>query len=425
MRRATALFLVMTLLLALGGCVGSSNEKVTVYLLRPLDASEPIGSVEAEVRPYETPAKAAMRALIKPPQSADDLRSPYIDGVEVLSVDEAEGVVTVQLGEKYLEMDGVALAEAEGCTALTLCSIDGVNGVRLQVNGRPHPKGSRDVLGADVVVYEEIDGKSLEREITLYFCSSESGRLYTETRGVTMREGEPIERYVIDELAKGSSQNGYRELLPDGLELLDAVSDGGICSLNFSPEFRKLTEGRVDDELSALVSIANSIIASSTADAVRFLVDGEPLYSGEPLYECKGVDDPYSYAAFEVWLPSSDGAHVEPAKVVLPTDSMRGSDRILIDCLINGVDGSGFFAPLPSGTKILRTSSSQSNYYIDFSSELLENISETYSPDMALKSLLHTLCHNGYALRSLEIAVEGEHYVTISASTEDIHPDLR
>ncbi len=425
MRRATALFLVMTLLLALGGCVGSSNEKVTVYLLRPLDASEPVGSVETEVRPYETPAKAAMRALVKPPQSADDLRSPYIDGVEVLSVDEAEGIVTVQLGEKYLEMEGVALAEAESCTALTLCSIDGVSGVRLLVNGRPHPKSGRDVLGADAVVYEEIDGKSLEREITLYFCSSESERLYTEKRGVTMREGEPIERYVIDELIKGSSQNGYRELLPDGLELLDAVSDGGICSLNFSPEFRKLTEGRVDDELSALVSIANSIIASSTADAVRFLVDGEPLYSGGPLYECKGVDDPYSYAVFEVWLPSNDGAHVEPAKVVLPTDSMRGSDRILIDCLINGVDGLGFFAPLPKGTKILRASPSQSNYYIDFSAELVENISEGYSLDMALKSLAHTLCHNGYALHSLEIAVEGEHYVTISASTEDIHPDFR
>lgn len=425
MRRVIALLLASALLLALGSCIGNTNEKVTVYLLRPLDASQPIGSVEAEIKPHETPARAAMRALVDPPQNSDDLRSPYIGGVEVLSVDESEGVVTVTLGEKYLEMDGVSLAEAESCTALTLCAIDGVNGVRVLVNGRPHPHGSRDVLSADGIVHEEIDGKSLEREITLYFCSSDSGRLYTEKRGVTMREGEPIERYVIDELIKGSSQTGYRELLPDGLELLDAVRDGGVCSLNFSPEFRKLTEGRVDDELSALISIANSIIASSTADAVRFLVEGEPLYSGELLYECKGVDDPYSYAVFEVWLPSNDGVHVEPAKVVLPTDGVRGSDRLLIDCLINGPDGSGFFTPLPNGTRLLRTGSSQSNYYIDFSAELLENISETYSLDLALKSLVHTLYRNGYALHSLEIAVEGEHYGTVSASAEDIHPDFR
>lgn len=425
MRRFVSLLLLTAMLLALGGCIGGSGEKVTVYLMKPLDASQPVGSVEVEVKQRETPAKAAMRALVHPPQNSDDLRSPFADGVEVIAVEESDGVVTVRLSEKYLDMKGVALAEAESCTALTLCSIDGISGVELLVDGRPHPQGSKDVLSASGIVYEEIDGRSLEREITLYFCSSESGRLYTESRGVTMREGEPIERYVIDELIKGSSQSDYRKLLPSGLELLDAVRDGDICSLNFSAEFRELADGRVDDELNALISIANSIIASSSAEAVRFLVEGEPLYLGAPLYECGGADDPYSYAVFEVWLPSNDGEHVEPAKTVLPTDGMRGSDEMLIDCLINGPDGSGFFSPLPDGTRVLREVPSQDNYYIDFSAELVENISDAYPIDMALKCLVHTLYHNGYALRGLEVAVEGEDFRTVSANAEDIHPDFR
>ncbi len=425
MRRVLGMIFALALLLGLAACATVGKTTVTVYLLCPTDAAQPVGSAQAELRPGRTAVETAVMGLIHPPQNSDGLYSPFPSGVRLEGVEQEGGTVTLHLSGEYLALEGVALAEAEGCTALTLCGLDGVTGVRIMVDGAPHPLGRQGVLTADGVVTEEIGSASLEREITIYFPSEETGRLEPERRQVVLREGEAVEGYVIEELMKGPTQKGLVSPLPGDLELRDVAVEGEICSLSFSREFEELTKGSVSDELTALVSIANSVVASSPASGVRFLVEGEPLYGGTLLGECPELADPYSYTARTVWLPSHDGDFVEPVSVMLPADGGKTTDRLLVEYLIGGPDGSGFYSPLPRGVKINAMVCTSTYCHIDFSAELVENITDERAQRMALMSVANTLFYNGYARYGVEISVESEFIAQVTANADDIHPDFR
>lgn len=424
MRRAVSLLLAAALLI---GCAAGceTGETVSVWLLAPEDSGSGVQSVEAPVPEGEDAGLAAMRALIDPPDSAvaGGLESPFVEEVECEGVEYAGGTAIVRLSEAYLRMSGYELSEAEGCAALTMLEIPRVNGVRILVNGRPHPEGAQDVLSASDITYENPGEGSFERELTLYFRSDSTGRLAAETRGIVMPEGESVERYVIEELIKGPTQSGLSPVLPDTLELLEVDSGDSVCLLDFSGDFEEITEGSRSDEMFALAAIANSLAASSSVETVLFAEDGASLYGGASLGECRGEYGAPGYAEFTVYVPSNDGLHVEPVRAMLDVSGAYGLDRLLVEYLIGGLDGAGFDSALPPETRVERIRSNSTRCTINFADGFDDSINSAgESGRLMLAALAHTLSANGYGTSELEILADGEPFTVVSANAEDIAP---
>lgn len=423
--RFAALLLAFVLIFGLAACSEGGGTTATVYLLAPLGSADGAHTVEVTITvpEGEDAGEAAMRALIDPPERADGI-SPYIDGVKLESVTYYGGIATVNLSREYLEMKGYALAEAEGCAALTMLAVGRVSSVRFLVDGEPHPDGEQGFLSAGGIVSEDVGTQSLERELTLYFLSAETGRLAAERRGIVMREGEPVERYVLEELIKGPAQDGLERTLPENLEIHAIESETGACLVDFSEEFDEVSGGDRMSEHFALASIVNSLAASTAVETVFLSSDGESLYRGAALGECRGEIDPFNYASFELWLPSNDGEHVEPVSMLLGIAGAYSLDRLLIEYFIGGMDGAGFDAALPPDTRVLQLSCSSAHCYIDFSEELVQNSEDEASVRLALEALAHTLNANGYGSFGVEVSVDGDPYAFVKADAERIHPDF-
>ncbi len=84
------------------------------------------------------PVPALLERLLSAP-STPGLTSPFPPGTSLRSWQQRDALVTVDLSEAYGGLSGAALSQADGCIALTLCQLPGVDSVYLTVEGRPRP----------------------------------------------------------------------------------------------------------------------------------------------------------------------------------------------------------------------------------------------------------------------------------------------
>lgn len=90
---------------------------------------------------------ALIAALNSPPGDAV-LSNPLPEGAEILSYSLEGGLLTVEAGEAYAELEGLEKTLCDGCLALTLCAVDGVSSVAVEVAGEPvtPPLSPEDLL---------------------------------------------------------------------------------------------------------------------------------------------------------------------------------------------------------------------------------------------------------------------------------------
>jgi spore germination protein GerM len=89
---------------------------------------------------------ALERVLTEP--EMPEMRSAFPYGVEVISSELENGVVTVNLSSPYDTLRGFMLSEANACIVKTLTQFEEVNYVRLLVDGRNHPGQSSQLYSA-------------------------------------------------------------------------------------------------------------------------------------------------------------------------------------------------------------------------------------------------------------------------------------
>lgn len=78
---------------------------------------------------------ALIAALNSPPGDAV-LSNPLPEGAEILSYSLEGGLLTVEAGEAYAELEGHEKTLCDCCIALTLCSVEGVDAVAVDSLGR-------------------------------------------------------------------------------------------------------------------------------------------------------------------------------------------------------------------------------------------------------------------------------------------------
>ena len=78
---------------------------------------------------------ALIAALNSPPGDAV-LSNPLPEGAEILSYSLEGGLLTVEAGEAYAELEGLVKTLCDSCIALTLCSVEGVDAVAVDSLGR-------------------------------------------------------------------------------------------------------------------------------------------------------------------------------------------------------------------------------------------------------------------------------------------------
>jgi len=200
-------------------------------------------------------------------------------------------LVNNETAEVYFDESYGAVSDFEamicrGSLVWTLTELDFITNLRffvgdeelLLANNQPMGLCNREnvLIGIDLaVVVDE------EKEIVLYFIDGSGTRLAAESRVIEVDSNEPIEKFIIEELIKGTEAYGLTNAVPSDAGVRNVSTDESLCCyVNFTANFFGRYESGSAAEQLAVYSIVNSLTdpANNTnIKRVQILIEGDKI----------------------------------------------------------------------------------------------------------------------------------------------------
>ncbi len=236
--------------------------------------------------------KACILALTEGPET-QGLRAPIPEGTEIIGIAIKDKVAIVDFSDEFLHANGLEEVTNRLSVVNTLTEIDGIEKVRLHIDGEDMIGPSGMPLGDMEPAALNDDGTPTPEKMvtaTLYFSDSEAMYVVGEKRDVTVYEGETLESAVIRELIDGSRTDSLWSAIPEGTRLLSASTKNGLCTVNFSAEFVDNSPGGTASERMAIGSVVNTLTQLEGVQKVQFLIDGKK----REIYTHAIFDEPFT-----------------------------------------------------------------------------------------------------------------------------------
>lgn len=280
MRKALARLLTAAAVLALAfGCAPAQEEAQSGFKLWfPADPAQGKLSSALGTCPYtgEDPSIPGLLSalLAGPPEDELDMVPIIPEGTRLLSWSLENRVASVELSASYAELVGVDLTLADYCVTLTLAQLDGVDAVRITVNGGGQSYRDRHPLYPGDVLFSGAEEVPVEITAALYFRREGGDSLGYELRKFRLTEDKVPAKAVLAALIAGPEDKGLLPLLPAELAVRSAWTDEGTCTADLSAQLLDLPE---EDRKLALQSIVETLCSLDTVERVQILIEGELL----------------------------------------------------------------------------------------------------------------------------------------------------
>ena len=270
----------LIIITALFGCGKSKKSTVKLYF-----ANAEKTELKSEERTYDGNTSAGQKfledvvnELLKGPADSPLVRV-IPDGTKLLSLKESNGTVTLDFSAEYNSLAPSDELLARHSVAKTLFEIEGINKIKIFVNGTELLGANGDKVGEiskDSLVTTPTQNTTKYETVTLYFSDEAAMYLVPEARTAAVVDNS-IEKTVITELMKGPNDKSHHPTIPDGTKLLSVETKDGICFVNFSQEFISKHSGGSSGEYMTVYSIVNSLTELEHIQKVQFLIEGNKL----------------------------------------------------------------------------------------------------------------------------------------------------
>lgn len=413
MRRLLPLLLAAFLLLTGCGSDASQGESVTVYYLRDLAGSPSQSAVEPVSYPIlrnSDKVTAAIKQLLSKP-GADGLSSPFLTGTTLTSVKYEGEKIIIGLSEEYGSLTGADLAAADACAVLTLCGIEGISSVQINVDGTPHPGHQADYfITKEDIVTDDMSLLPVELQAVLYFSDGNTGYLLPEYKNIIVRENESIERFMVEELIKGPSADGLQRILHENTKILSIETKNRICYINFSSDFLKGFGDNRALEIQTLNSVTNSMCTIDGIEGVQFLVEGKQAYGNVVMRENPAVIGAYTdeFIDMQLYLNDTESRKLVPVPARIEAGGGFALERLIVEQMIRGIDGGGFLSVIPQGTMLIDIQNDRNTCILNFSKEFIENDSGKIDRDLMIQAIVYSLTTATDSIDNVQILVEGK-----------------
>ena len=286
-KKIRLVFVLMVLVLFGTGCTTKEESTEKEYEIYYLDRNENhIMSL-----PYETGTpKAEKDFLVKEllmqlgTQREEIEYKPVIVNFTVKDCIIRESQVTLNLSKEYEMIDFTKEVLVRAAIVKTLTQIEGVELVRIQVEGKDladtdgKPVGVMaadtfiDNTGEDMKKYEEVT-------LALYFANVTGDKLIKVNRTMRYNTNISLEKLVVEQLVSGPVGNkvkgdilAYPTLNPE-IKIISVNIKDGICYVNLNNTFLTLNSNVTAD--TAIYSLVNSLTELPGVLKVQLAVEGE------------------------------------------------------------------------------------------------------------------------------------------------------
>lgn len=240
-------------------------------------------SIEAEIREikYRDENRLPENVLIQLMNGPEDKKHKRLicRETKLLHMINEDGKVSVDLSSEFLGGDSAKNMQAVYSIVKSLCSINGIESVRVTVLGEGIPTTDGKTVGyltaSDINLSTDLN-TSETNVIYLYFTKKDSGKLYKTSRTVRVADQQPIEYYIVSGLIKGPTEKEYESVLDKKTGLISVDTEEDICFVNLSSSFIEKNGG--DKARFAVYAIVNSLTELNNINRVQFLIDGKKVH---------------------------------------------------------------------------------------------------------------------------------------------------
>lgn len=387
MKRACALLLCLALLLA--GCGGDEQtEKIRspytyYYRTAEVDYTTEDGVIRGETRDisgHEEDPAWILEDYFEGPQR-EDLVSPFPKDLAVLDYQEKEGTAFLRLSGEFANLSGVELSVAAACIARTLFGREEVSSVSITAEGGLLDGKQSLTLDREGILLVDGAGDLMRTEMTLCFGDQSGRYLIGETITVSLANTENPQDYLMKKLADGPSDQGLRQILPQGTRILSVNVDDGICNVNLSREFMEHKPESALGQRLVLSSIANTLTQNQSVSGVELYIEGSLLTAygvwplNAPLVADEGAMGPVRTGLNEfdadLYLPVSGCQDLAAIPARVRQTANETAEELVVAALLDYEGVNGLVNPFPTGTQLRSLTESSGVWTVDLSRELL------------------------------------------------------
>lgn len=423
------LTLILAALLLFTGCgftAGESGDSQYMNFYYCVEGTDQLSSalaVKAERRQNAFVTLGQVMASYLAGPEDEQLRAPFPEGTEMLSVHDGDSGIELTMSGSFFTVEGIEFSIEAYCLGKTVCEylgtdhvvvVDEMNSIRMEID-------------PDNYLLENSFQSDAESVFTLYFPDTSRRYLVPETREVTLSENESPETYLLRQLMQGPKSSLLVAPIPEGTELLEVDTQGGICFVSLSDRFFTYYEGDPYGAYTAIYSLANTLTGLEYISGVQLLEKGhvvdwcsifplqEPVnrYSGSVgLVRASGAE-----LDINVYVLSEEGTGAFGVPVRVKQTIAQPLAEAVTQAVIGFEPPQGFYNPIPYGTELLGISISGSVCYIDLSRDFIPSDGTEWSERGAVWALVTTLTEQDN-INSVVLTIEGEstglNYVDIS-----------
>ena len=256
------------------------TSECSLYFLNQTGTSLTVEDRNISYRYDEDLPAAVLKQLIKGPENSRNLRviNRHVN-INAISNDGTGNYIVDFSGDFYTE-DRYRTIFSVYAVVKTLCLIDGVNSVKVTVEGEDFVSSDGNIIGAltsdDINLSIDTDS-SETHTVRLYFADSETNKLAAEERTIRITDQQPLQQYIIHELIKGPKDRNHSAVLSSGTTLISVTISDNIGFVNFAKNFVDKNTSSPEKEEQAIFSIVNSMTELEGISRVQFLVEGKKV----------------------------------------------------------------------------------------------------------------------------------------------------
>lgn len=216
-------------------------------------------------------AEALVRALLAPP-AGENVTSPLPTGTQLNALTLSSRRARVDLSGGYGSLSPIDMALADGCLALTLTQLEGVDAILVTEQGRQLPYRAQAFTAADALL-GSMENPLRTFTAQLWFVERGTLTLRAERQTLLLREGETRLDVLLETLLLGPEVEEHASPFPEGFRYLSARAEDGVCYLNL-PADVPLPESEAEQR-ALLEALVRSLCSLDSVNAVQVVLDGE------------------------------------------------------------------------------------------------------------------------------------------------------
>ena len=231
-----------------------------------------------------------------------------------------------------------------------------------------------------------------------------------------MPEADDKERIIEELIAKlcvQPKEMTLRAPITD-FRFLSSETKGRIVTLNFSSEYYELS---AVEEVLTRTAVVNTLCSFAEVDGVYFLVDGEAFHDADG--EEPGIMNPdqfiynsytemrnYERVRLHLYFANQTGDKLVEAYRTVVYNSNMPLERVVLEQVIQGPNGSFAFPTINSETKVINVTTRDRRCYINLNKEFLNGQQDVLA-QTAIYSIVNSLCELP-SIESVQISVDGD-----------------